>query len=77
MSSQTIETNSLTRNGISTTTDRDCFQYQFFSGKKPVSWDYRDWDGKLHSGVAATLDEAKLKAEEYGYRDAYKEYGDA
>jgi len=63
---------SLTEHGVSTTTERDCFRYETF---RPawrrcvrVQWDYRDAAGELHSGVAKTLDAAKVAARRYGYR---------
>ena len=61
----------LTKNGISTTTTRGTFAYAVYykqqsltdkyRGLPPeqrVQWDYRDTSGKLHSGIARTLETA-------------------
>ncbi len=63
---------SLTKHGVSTTTERDCFRYEEYttevSRRTKVQWDYRDARGELHSGVACDVDHAKERAREYGYR---------
>jgi major membrane immunogen (membrane-anchored lipoprotein) len=66
----------LTENGISTTTQKDQFQYEEFEGNIRngkgtwmVQWDYRDANGKLHSGVAKTVEAAKQKAAQFGYKE--------
>jgi hypothetical protein len=64
----------MTRNGVSTTVERDRFQYERFqppwsaSGQWYVQWDYRDVGGELHSGIAKTEDEARTAASKFGYR---------
>jgi hypothetical protein len=63
---------SLTEHGVSTTTERDCFRYETFRlawhRRDCIQWDYLDAAGELHSGVAKTLDAAKVAARRYGYR---------
>lgn len=63
----------LTENGVSTTKGNGEFKYEeFYSSvlkKHKIAWDYRDTNGVLHSGVANTVEEAKLKASQYGYSD--------
>jgi hypothetical protein len=59
---------SLTKDGISTTRNRGKFAYeQFYSAIKRrnlVQWDYRDTSGKLHSGIAKSLEAAIVAAAE-------------
>jgi hypothetical protein len=64
-------THSLTKFGISTTTEKDCLRYETFRPAwrrcERIQWDYRDATGELHSGIAKTLDDAKNAAREFGY----------
>lgn len=61
----------MTKNGVSTTTSRDQFQCEeFYSDilkRTLFQWDYRDENGKLHSGVAKSLDAAGAAAAKFGY----------
>lgn len=63
----------LTENGVSTTMDKDQFRYERISSpvtkRTYIQWDYRDKNGKLHSGVARTLNDAKRAAVKYGYSE--------
>ena len=56
----------LTENGASTTEGRGEFRGEYFwsdiLGRELYQWDYRDWNGKLYSGVARSEDEAREKA---------------
>ncbi len=36
-------------------------------GQLLYQWDYRDRTGRLHSGITATLKDARRAAAEYGY----------
>jgi hypothetical protein len=68
---------SLTANGVTTTTEKDCLQYEkYFTkiGRKKVAriqWDYRDSKGVLHSGIATSIDKATEAAKEHGYQIPY------
>lgn len=55
---------SLTENGVSTTKQNCTFAHEPFvsHGRNYIQWDYRDSSGKLHSGVAKTLEEAYTRA---------------
>jgi hypothetical protein len=61
----------LTKNGVSTTTKPGQFAYEPYNSAvlegERVQWDYRDKNGKLHSGIAKTLEEAKAEARKFGY----------
>jgi len=63
----------LTENGLSTTKDKDQFAYEIVHSsivkRNVVYWDYRDVAGKLHTGTARTLDEAKNEAAKFGYKE--------
>jgi hypothetical protein len=65
---------SLIKNGVSTTTGKDQFNFEVFTtkiGRKPITriqWDYRDSNGVLHSGVAKTILDAAKAAEKFGYK---------
>jgi hypothetical protein len=71
-------TSSLTKNGVSTTTERDCFRYETYQRHRHLSrlyppvtrvqWDYRDAAGELHSGVARSVEQAKEAARRFGYK---------
>jgi len=57
----------LTKDGVSTTTTSGVFAYEWFitAGRgrlKKVHWDYRDSKGKLHTGIANSIEEAKADA---------------
>ena len=61
----------LTVHGMSTTIERDSFQYEEYApvgslGTK-IQWDYRDASGVLHTGIACDLDRARTAAREYGF----------
>jgi hypothetical protein len=64
----------MTKNGVSTTTIPGQFQserfYSCFQKCWMVQWDYRTPKGKLHSGVARSLEAAKKQAARHGYREA-------
>lgn len=64
---------SLTERGISTTRGMDQFAtepyWSSMMGGWMVSWDYRDKDGELRSGVSRTLEQAKKAASRFGYRE--------
>lgn len=57
----------LTKNGISTTIRKGQFAYdEYYSisvGGMRVQWDYRDTNGKLYSGIAPSIEQAKMCAE--------------
>ena len=57
----------LTINGISTTTAEQRFAHELYYSpvlrKNMIQWDYRDSRGKLHSGVARSVEQAKKIAE--------------
>jgi major membrane immunogen (membrane-anchored lipoprotein) len=65
---------SLTKNGISTTLEKDQFSYQAFTTKLKgekvtrIQWDYRDKNGVLHSGISLNLGAAMTEASKHGYR---------
>lgn len=61
----------LTQNGVSTIKSNE-FKYEKYYSviitRKPyIQWDYRDENGKLHSGIATSIEAAKIAAERYGY----------
>lgn len=63
----------LTANGVSTTKERNSFQYEKFTTKigrkniERVQWDYRDKNGVLHTGIAKDFEAACLQASKFGY----------
>lgn len=71
---------SLTVNGVSTTTQKDQFQYEKFTtklGRKTIAriqWDYRDAQGVLHTGIATSIDNAMEAASKFGYQIPYESY---
>ena len=66
----------LTKNGISTTTQWDSFRYNVYktpfgrhgADSTRVQWDYRDKNGTLHSGIAKSIEEAIEAAKKHGYQ---------
>jgi hypothetical protein len=42
-------------------------EYRSTVGRNYWQWDYRDRQGKLHSGVAKSYEAAVSKAKEHGY----------
>jgi len=57
----------MTKNGVSTTTTPRTFKCERYKSSLSqtwkVQWDYRDSKGKLHTGIAASEEEARLEAE--------------
>ena len=68
----------MTENGISTTRTPGQEQYEYFygpkrmglTGRKRCQYDYRDIDGELFSCVAASLEAARAKRDEWLARKA-------
>lgn len=62
----------LTLGGITTTITPGEFKVGIYRSlvdlKVLVQWDYRDYEGVLHTGVAPTLNAAKLAAKQFGYK---------
>ncbi|HEQ98846.1 MAG TPA: DUF3873 domain-containing protein [candidate division Zixibacteria bacterium] len=57
----------LNKNGCTTTHERGQFAYEefrsaLFNYELRVQWDYRDHKGRLHSGIAKSIEEAKAAA---------------
>lgn len=65
---------SINQNGVTTTTQKDQFQYEKFTtrlGRKSITrfqWDYRDKNGELHTGIAGSINEAEEKAAKFVYQ---------
>jgi hypothetical protein len=59
----------MTKAGLSTTIERDCFRYETARMFDIIrtQWDYRDAAGKLHSGIAKDLGAAIEQAKKHGY----------
>ncbi|MHB1167033.1 MAG: DUF3873 family protein [Carboxydocellales bacterium] len=68
----------LTKNGVTTTQKPGQFQcerhYCSISRKEQVHWDYRDTNGRLHTGVAKSEAEAQEKAAKFGYKEVPAKY---
>lgn len=68
----------LTVNGVSTTLGAGQFAYEEyvspFTLRKRVQWDYRDRQGKLHTGISDSVEEAKAEVDRrFGYVEASDE----
>ncbi|MCP3895009.1 MAG: DUF3873 domain-containing protein [Bacteroides sp.] len=64
------ETESITKNGVSTTTEKGQEQYVkcvlgAFRGKEYFQYDYRHTDGELFSTVAETLEKCRERRDEW------------
>ena len=65
----------LNLNGRSTTTSLDTFAYEKYDEKfnkresTKFQWDYRDSQGQLHTGIARSLEDAKICAASHGFKE--------
>jgi len=62
----------MTSGGVSTNHSNDLFtynEYEDYKKKIRVQWDYRDSKGKLHSGIARSLEDAKTCAAKHGFKE--------
>jgi hypothetical protein len=60
----------MTMNGVSTT-GKNMFQAEHctIARRRVVQWDYRDTNDELHSGIASSMEAAKIAAAKFGYQE--------